>query len=66
MDDSERPFIIERPNSSPEKLDGKIILYDGAKHWAREHNMTQEEMAAYLLRQRDRRESGLEQKVGEN
>jgi hypothetical protein len=65
MDDSEQPFVIERANS-PGKLDGRIRLNDGAKHWARENNMTEEQMAVHLLQQHDRRESGLEQKSGEN
>jgi hypothetical protein len=65
MEDSEQPFVIERANSLG-KLDGRIRLNDGAKHWARENNMTEEQMARHLLQQHDRRESGLEQKSGEN
>jgi hypothetical protein len=65
MDDSEQPFVIERANS-PGKLDGRIRLNDGAKHWARENNMTEEQMAVHLLQQHDLRNRGLTQKVGEN
>jgi hypothetical protein len=65
MDDSEQPFVIERANS-PGKLDGRIRLNDGAKHWARENNMTEEQVAVHLLQQHDRRESGQTQRSGEN
>ena len=61
--EDEEPFVVERANS-PGKLDGRIRLNEGAKHWAREHNMSEEEMAAYLLRQHDRRERGETQKTG--
>jgi hypothetical protein len=64
MDDSEQPFVVERPNTPGRG--GKVRLNAGAKFWARENNMSEEQMAAHLLYQADLRARGLTQKVGEN
>jgi len=44
MSDDGRPYVIER--SGPK---GRIKLNAAAKYWAREHGMTDQEMAKHLL-----------------
>jgi hypothetical protein len=65
MEDDE-PYIIDRPNSSPEKFDGKLTLKPVAKYWAQEHGMSLEQMARWLLTAEAQRQAGLAQRVGES
>jgi hypothetical protein len=55
---SDQPFTIHSPT--------KITLSPVAKEWAQQHGMTLEDMARFLLRQEQQRQSGNAQRQGEN
>jgi hypothetical protein len=57
-DSDDPPFTIHSPT--------KITLTPTAKEWAQQHGMTLEEMARFLLRQEQQRQSGNAQRQGEN
>ena len=57
-DSDDPPFTIHSPT--------KITLSPTAKEWAQYHGMTLEEMARFLLRQEQQRQSGNAQRQGEN
>jgi hypothetical protein len=56
--EDERPFVIESPT--------RVKLRPAAREWARQHGVTEEQMAKHLLQQDAQRQLGLTQKPGEN
>ena len=58
MEDDDRPYVIESPT--------RIRLMPVAREWAREHGMSESEMARHLLREDAQRQAGLTQREKEN